>query len=147
MHECFKERGYASPTDGLDCPMQWTLNKKQHYWDYIQSDQHRLSAFNAMMTRIRSTRKHWTEWYPVDSNILDGTSADDSAVLVDIGGAKGHDLLPILERYPSTSGRLVLQDLPGTIESINSLQDGIKAMSHDFFKKQPIKGEHLLTYC
>ena len=143
QHDYFKERGYTSPTDPLDCPMQWALKSKAPYFEYIHGDSDRLKAFNALMTRIRSTRKHWTEWYPAQSEILDSMSSDaNEMILIDMGGARGHDLETFLKKFPSTHGRLMLQDLPSTIESVvGELAPAIKASIHDFFTPQPVKGE------
>ena len=140
MHDYFRETGYKSPVDHLNGPLQWTLNTKIDYFEFINSDEERLTSFNMLMTRIRSTRKHWTEWYPVESEILEGLPDDGSMALIDVGGAKGHDLEIFLDRYPCAHGRLMLQDLPGTINSIDSLKDGIKAVAHDFYTPQPEKG-------
>ena len=144
MQDYFRERGFSSPTDPIDGPMQWTLNSKVPYFEYVQQDPKRLKAFNQLMTRWRGASKHWTEWYPVQSEILDGASADsDDLILVDIGGARGHDLEAFLKRFPSTHGRLMLQDLPNTIETVDHLAPAIKAIVHDFFTPQPVKGQHI----
>ncbi|KAI9684553.1 MAG: hypothetical protein M1822_005641 [Bathelium mastoideum] len=141
MQDYFRERGFSSPTDPIDGPMQWTLNTKMPYFEYVQQDPGRLKAFNQLMTRWRGSSKHWTEWYPVQSEILDGASTDASEpILVDMGGARGHGLEAFLRRFPSTHGRLLLQDLPKTIETVDHLAPAIKATVHDFFTPQPVKG-------
>lgn len=94
------------------------------------------------MSGIRSTRRHWIEWFPVETEIgVASTGVENDTLVVDVGGGKGHDLERFLERFPQTKGRLVLQDLPRTIGSIQELSPGIYFMAHDFFTPQPVKGE------
>ena len=43
-------------------------------------------------------------------------------------------------KYPHVPGRLVLQDLPPVIDSIQQLHPKIERMKHDFLTEQPVKG-------
>ncbi|KAN0102242.1 S-adenosyl-L-methionine-dependent methyltransferase [Hyaloscypha variabilis] len=141
MHNYFRERGYKSPVDPVDGPMQWTLNTKLAYFEYVLQDPELFKAFTQLMTRWRGLSKHWTEWYPVQANILDGASTNaEEIIMVDMGGDRGHDLEIFLKRFPSTQGRLVLQDLPMTIATVPHLAPAIKPTVHDFFTPQPVKG-------
>lgn len=65
-----------------------------------------------------------------------------AALMVDVGGGPGQELARFKERYPDLPGRFVLQDLPLTLNRIESLPDGIEAMEYDFFTSQPVKGRH-----
>jgi hypothetical protein len=121
--------------------MQWTLNTKLPYFEYVQQDPELFKAFTQLMTRWRGLSKHWTEWYPVQANILDGASTNaEEIIMVDMGGDRGHDLEIFLKSFPSTHGRLVLQDLPMTIATVPHLTPAIKPTVHDFFTPQPVKG-------
>ena len=63
--------------------------------------------------------------------------------LVDVGGSTGHDILALKKTHPNLTGRLVLQDLPATTESVDAdvlAVDGIEHMAYDFFTPQPIQG-------
>ena len=86
------------------------------------------------MSGNRSTRSHWIDWFPVESVILSGASnrAND-ILLVDVGGGRGYDLVKFLNKYPSAWGRLMLQDLPSVIRSLEGLNQGIQALEYDFF--------------
>ena len=98
-----------------------------------------MQEFNTFMSGIRSTRKHWVDWFPVQAELLDGADTVAKADwLVDLGGGNGHDLEKFLARFPEAAGRLVLQDLPKTIANIKGLSSDIRAMSHDIFTAQPI---------
>lgn len=84
--------------------------------------------------------------YPVQQRLLEGYEhAKGDALLVDVGGNVGHDLLEFRRAYDQqhVKGRLILQDLPAVIESAPAeelRQAGIETMVHDFFTEQPIKG-------
>jgi len=95
------------------------------------------------MKAMRSTRRHWTDWYPVQAELLADASCDTQDVLlVDVGGGKGHDLERFSQRFPAASGRLVLQDLPTTLDGVAELGVNIEVLPHDFFGVQPIRGSY-----
>ena len=73
---------------------------------------------------------------------MSGTSnGANDILLVDVGGGNGHDLIRFLTKYPSSYGRLILQDLPTLIQNLEGLNPGIQAMGHDFLTPQTIKGQ------
>lgn len=89
------------------------------------------------MGNTMGARKYWVDWYPVQERILDGAEKDE-ALIVDVGGGKGHDLIQFKERFPRN--RLVLQDLRGVVDGVEGLGEGIEMVGYDFFTEQPIKG-------
>ena len=141
MHQFFREQGYKVPTDASDGAFQWTFKTKKSYFEHIHSDPERSRDFNAFMSGNRSTRIHWIDWFPLESAILSGASNEaNDILLVDVGGGIGHDLVKFLNKYPSAWGRLMLQDLPSVIQSLEGLSLGIQAMGHEFFTPQAVKG-------
>ena len=44
------------------------------------------------------------------------------------------------EQYPSLPGRLILQDLPETRESLGGEPGTVEPMAYDFYTPQPVKG-------
>ncbi|MCJ1346646.1 hypothetical protein MMC31_004864 [Peltigera leucophlebia] len=137
----FRVHGYKSPTDPLNCPFQLTFATDIPYYEYLLQNPETMKNFNAFMAGNRGGRKHWIDWFPVESQILSAIpNAENDTLLVDVGGGKGHDLERFLSKYPQTKGQLVLQDLPSTINSIQQLSPDIRPMSHDFFTPQPVQG-------
>ena len=62
-------------------------------------------------------------------------------LLVDVGGATGHDLVEFQKKHPTVSGKLILQDQAQAIYSIREGdRPGIECTVHDFFTAQPVKG-------
>jgi hypothetical protein len=141
LHEYFRIHGYNCPTDGTDCAFQWTFNTNLTYFQRIHSNPETMNDFNTFMAGYRNKRGHWVDWFPIENEILCTFDAgNDQTLIVDVGGGNGHDLERFLARFPQAKGHLILQDLPGTISSLDRLSPGIQAMSHDIFTPQPIKG-------
>ena len=114
MHDYFRENGYKCPIDARNCAFQWTFQTKQTYFEYVHQHQYLKEAFNTFMSGVRSTRHHWTEWYPVESELLQGFT--EGTLLIDVGGNRGHDLETFLSRFPKCKGQLILQDLPSVVD-------------------------------
>jgi len=64
----------------------------------------------------------------------------DDVALVDVGGSRGHVLEDVMKYIPGLKGRLVLEDLPETLESVE-IPKRIEAIPYNFLEsEQPIKG-------
>lgn len=66
---------------------------------------------------------------------------DNSVLIVDVGGGKGHDLMSLKKMYPDLKGRMILQDISFVIKQAGVLPDGLESMVYDFFTPQPIIGK------
>lgn len=60
-------------------------------------------------------------------------------VFVDVGGGFGHQAMAVKQAFPQLSGKLILQDLPQTLQLVPAI-DGIQVMVHNFFESQVVKG-------
>lgn len=138
----FEERGYKNPNDAYDAPFQLAYNTKEHYFDWLKKNPEAQESFNAVMTTSQRFRgEDWFEVFPVTEKLKLNASASERALLVDIGGGVGHDLIAFRNRFPELTGKLILQDLPQVIDAIREpLPDGVIAVGHDMFKPQPIQG-------
>lgn len=85
-----------------------------------------------------------TNFYPVQTNLIDGARRENDAVfLVDVGGGKGHDLQEVYRKHPKLPGKLVLQETKGVLEEAKEecgLDGKIVLAEHDFFTRQTILG-------
>lgn len=82
-------------------------------------------------------------FYPVQDHLVKGFDRD-APLLVDVGGSTGHDLAEFRRKHPEVQGQFILQDLPEVVEKAQTLiSPEIKAMEHDFFKEQPVKGTYI----
>ena len=142
MPTYFATHDYKSPTDRLNGPFQYALNTPLAYFDYLHADERKMRNFNTYMTANRGARKHWVDWFPADDVIFANFQSrlGNAKALVDMGGGKGRDISRFLARFPESHGRLVLQDLAGTTDSLEGVADGIEVQSHDLFTPQPVLG-------
>lgn len=132
---------YQTPTNPRDCPFQEGFKTDDLAFEYLPKHPEFLNNFNMWMTGQREGRANWLDFFPFEEQILTGFEGGDSAVmLVDIGGARGHEMKAIKEKYPHLPGKLVLQDQPNTVAQALPVPR-MQAMAHDFFTPQPIKGK------
>ena len=74
------------------------------------------------------------------------TTDADAVLMVDVGGGSGHQCIALRQAHGDLKGRVVLQDLPGTIAMTDQgvlKQLNIEAQAHDFMTPQPIKGANV----
>lgn len=120
--------------------MQFAFGTKMTTFELFSSMPQVLSDFNLFMGNTMGARSYWVDWFPVEKQLLDG--ADPStALLVDVGAGKGHDLIAFHEKYPG-KGKLVLQDLDAVTGSLEGVDSAIDVMTYDFFTEQPVKGTY-----
>ena len=133
-----------APSD-LQTPYRYTHGTS--LFDYLEGDaEQKLYFDNWMSGRRAGLRREWFDLYPVESQLVEGSSQGSDAVfLVDVAGGKGHDISSLSSRFPGLPGRLIVQDLPLTFEAYTPPK-GIEAMPYDMFTKQPIEGWPFLSW-
>jgi demethylsterigmatocystin 6-O-methyltransferase len=104
---------YRNPDSIYNCPWYPEHNKDLNVMQYLFSDATVLKEFNGWMQHQRLDSSTWMDVYP-----LDVSSSSNQDFFVDIGGGVGHMCIALRERFPNLPGRLVLQDLPGTIDNL-----------------------------
>lgn len=93
------------------------------------------------MEALRTSREPWTQWFPVERNLLFGAlQGPGEVLLVDVGGGGGEDITDFARQFPAAKGRLVLQDLPEVLGKSSIAEARIELLPHDFFNPQPIRG-------
>lgn len=144
----FRETKYKVPSEPTDGLVQYANQTKRIVYDYLQTMPSLFNDFNLFMGSTMGAREYWYDWYDVQGRLLQGFDPSRcSALLVDIGGGKGHDLAAFDTAFGASNdalgGELILQDLPPVLESIEDgqLSSRIKQVAHDFFDEQPIKGD------
>jgi len=147
MQKYFAEKGFQCPTDPANGCLQYAFGTDKEAFDFWHRDPAILDNFNTFMQGVRGSRPSWVEWFPVKERILDGFDGSaESALLVDIGGGRGHDIEAFKKKFPDSPGRLMLQDLPAVIEDIKSLDPSIERVKHDFFTPQKIEGARVYFF-
>lgn len=144
-----RQNNHRIPSDGKNCPFQLGFGTDLHFFEFLRDHPIHASQFNNHMSAYHQGRPSWMDvgFYPVLDLVM-GVKYTDEILLVDVGGSVGHDLSEFHRKWPETSGRLILQDLPDVVDQARemSLPHRIEIMPHDFFKEQPIKGKHLLAF-
>ncbi|PLB52260.1 S-adenosyl-L-methionine-dependent methyltransferase, partial [Aspergillus steynii IBT 23096] len=133
-----KETQYRNPLDPTNGPFQYTYNTQLSCWGWLAENPDVASRFNTFMEGNRGDLPHWSDWFPVQSRLVDG--ADGGPFLVDVAGGRGHDLLAFKKSFPRVPGALVLEDLPSVIADIRDLDPDIRKIEYDFFTPQPVQG-------
>lgn len=143
-----KQNNYRSPTEGTNSPFTQGFKTNYHFFDFLNGknpEYPELGAqFNNLMSAYHQGRPSWMDngFYPVKENLLEGAkTGPEDALIVDVGGNKGHDLAEFRAKWPEAQGRLILQDQPHVLQEIESLHPTIEPTSHDFFTEQPVKGK------
>ncbi|KAI0015523.1 putative O-methyltransferase [Xylariomycetidae sp. FL0641] len=142
-----KEVGYHCPTDPNDGFMQYAFQTKLTTFELFNSIPRVSRDFNLFMGNTMGARDYWVDWFPVEERLLSGASiTDKSALLVDVGGGRGHDVLAFRDKFPQRGGRLILEDLAPALENVEDLGPEIETVVYDFFTPQPIKGARAYFY-
>ncbi|KAL9119115.1 MAG: hypothetical protein Q9187_004328 [Circinaria calcarea] len=137
------ERGYRNPSNSMETALQKDYGAGKTFWQILNERPKELRDFMTFMASQREGRPSWLDFYPVQSQLIEGFSGSTDAVFfVDIGGAGGHECRALKAKYPDLPGRVILQELSGAIEQVKAQEaKGMEAMVHDFFQPQPLKGK------
>ncbi|CZR56844.1 uncharacterized protein PAC_06733 [Phialocephala subalpina] len=142
-----RETNYANPTDKDKSAWKYAYKTDQHFFEYVNSPgrERKLEALRNHM-QFKTVGLKWYEVPAIMEAVFGDAKVgknDVDVLLVDVGGSGGHDLIGFHNAHPSMPGRLILQDLPTTIQSLDAAalaQQGIEPMGHDFFTPQPVHG-------
>ncbi|KAJ4992992.1 O-methyltransferase [Stagonosporopsis vannaccii] len=111
-----RDHKYQDMTDTENLPFHMALNTNLPPFEWMKQHPEQMKALGHAM-RIEQ----------------------DSALLVDIGGGFGQQAAAFKAHVPSSSGRIVVQDVASTLAHAPTI-DGIDFQEHDFFTPQPIRG-------
>jgi hypothetical protein len=150
LPEVLESGGWKNPS-GDPVAFQAAFGPGQNAFSVLGARPSSLADFNNLMAQQRLHRAEWFDIFPVQERLLNGfepgIAGSPAPLLVDVGGAQGYELELFKKRYPDIEGQLFLQDLPHTIDSITSLDEGIVRMKHNFFTPQPAKGTVVHMLC
>lgn len=137
MPEFLAQTGYSNPLDPDNGIFQYTKGFRGNLFDYHKAHARDGESFNQAMGGMMAEEASWLSVYPHET--LVNSAADDSPILVDVGGGIGHDLELFRSHHPDVADRLFLQDLSDVIAS-SKCPDPVHKMVHDFFTPQPVQG-------
>ncbi|KAG5926349.1 hypothetical protein E4U53_003104 [Claviceps sorghi] len=136
-----RHKGYRNPTDVTDSNWQFRSGTGHGFFDDVNARPDVARHFHdAMQCHSRYNLTPWPDVYPTETIVEAGRAKPERALVVDVGGSRGHDLEKFLARHPGVAdGSLVLQDLPEVVAHLR-LPGAIQAQGYDFFTEQPVKG-------
>lgn len=117
--------------------MKWAVGQSQFEW--LAKHKSHQDLFNSYMSSRREGKPNWFDTYPIQRLMEGAVNHPEAVFLVDIGGNQGHDLERFHAGYPELPGRLILQDLPKIINSVD--RPGIENVAYSFLDPQPIKSK------
>lgn len=140
--EFFRKNKNQFPSSAKDTPFQLGLGTELSYFDWLGQNPELAKDFQQWMTLKQQATPNWVDWFDLQGTILKDfrRGSADNILLVDVGGGEGHYLNALNQRFADLPGRLVLQDLPQVISSIEDRPQRTELMAHDFFTSQPVKG-------
>lgn len=141
--EFLKKTNYRNPTSPTETAFQLGYDTDLSFFGHVQKEPLTAKQFNNHMAAYSQGRVRWSDggFYPVQKQLVDNTAiGNQDVLLVDMGGSFGHDLSHFRRKWPRVPGRLILQDLPEVVASVNGLHPSIEVTGHDFFTEQPVKG-------
>ncbi|KAJ5177092.1 OmtB [Penicillium canariense] len=133
LPETLKENQY-NDSSGI---LAWHrgFNTRLDFFPWAKQHPDHLKWFQSLMSVPREG--DWLDVFSVPS--LAQSFATDQVLFVDVGGNLGHQSARLRSRYPDLPGRIIVQDLPETIQNA-PVVDGVELMAHNFFEPQPIIG-------
>ncbi|KAI1387804.1 S-adenosyl-L-methionine-dependent methyltransferase [Hypoxylon trugodes] len=130
------ETKYQDINDPTKTPFQKAFATDRPAFQWLPSQPERFAHIQQVMTVQGAHGAPWFSIFPFEKEI---DSFSGSPVLVDVGGGFGHQCTALLTALPQLRDKLILQDLPQTLELLQSHPDGIEVTPHNFFEPQPVK--------
>ncbi|OBT66502.1 hypothetical protein VE03_03651 [Pseudogymnoascus sp. 23342-1-I1] len=141
MYEFFREQGFRTPNSEVINPYCFAHKTgDQSIWEYLGQRPDRLGALNFGMA-AQSEAAAWTVGiFPFASELRKAETTDETVLLIDIGGGKGHVTKQIKALTEGIRGKIILQERPEVLTEITDPLTGIEKMEYDFFTPQTVKG-------
>ncbi|CAI0645670.1 unnamed protein product [Colletotrichum noveboracense] len=136
--DALRQSGFRNPKPGDSCGFNLAFGYEGTYWDYISNiDLERGDNFNQAMKAVTiNSLGEIPRLYPWESLVADG------GLIVDVGGGLGQVSRKILEAFPDSGLRCVVQDKHAVSSDTRNPRGDLDLtlQQHDFFNIQPIKG-------
>lgn len=114
------------------------------FFEYLATNPDKAAVFQNVMCARSPFEAKWFDIYPSDDVV--GLHKPGTALVVDIGGGQGQDLVEFVSKYPRLlKESLVLQDLASVILN-PSPHESIQVMAYDMFSPQAIMGMSFKRY-
>ena len=140
LPEFLQQTSFQTPP-GTQCAWQQSVKTDMDWFPYYQQHPKQLSYFQKLMSVPRDG-----EWFDVVPFAEEAANVSpDHALFVDIGGNIGHQSKRLRSKYPTLPGRVIVQDLPESVNVATPAQ-GVEFMAYDFFTPQPVHGRPIIVH-
>ncbi|KAF2802467.1 O-methyltransferase [Mytilinidion resinicola] len=141
MCEFLKEDGWKNPESETHNPYTFAHQTGgKSMWEHIDQYPDRAQTFNFAMQSQTQAAMPTVAIFPFEAELGKFETQDDTPLVVDVGGGKGHTTFRIKELCGPIKGRVILQDRSAVIDDISEPLLGVEKMKYDFFTPQPVKG-------
>lgn len=140
FHEYFHQNDNKIPPSAHDNPYTFHFQTGGvPIFEWMARYPARIASFNMAMTTASTQGTASITLFPWRKAITAPTTAE-TPLVVDVGGGRGHAAQVIREQIEGVLGRVIVQDLAGTIEEARNEHPDVEKMAHNFFDPQPVKG-------
>lgn len=128
------QTNFSTPP-GTKCAWQQSVKTDMDWFPYYKQHPEQLGYFQKLMSVPRDG-----EWFDVVPFAEEAANVSpERALFVDIGGNIGHQSKRLRSKYPTLPGRVIVQDLPETV-NVAEPAPGVEFSAYDFFTAQPVLG-------
>ncbi|CZR66309.1 uncharacterized protein PAC_16210 [Phialocephala subalpina] len=147
LPEYLAATSYTNPGSipGTATPFQYGNNTPLGFYQALAKDSKARAGFDDQMKRHvlmerAKSQTGFASMYDFRGEIGALITSSEEVALVDVGGSQGHVLEDVRKHLPDLKGRLILEELPETLESVQ-VPEGVEAVPYNFLESvQPIKG-------
>ncbi|KAL1986946.1 hypothetical protein VTN96DRAFT_5363 [Rasamsonia emersonii] len=145
LPEFFATSGWKNPSQERNSPYTYGHQTGgKTVFEHMAQYPERVKALNLGMAAQSESSMWSVDIMDFRALLSQYQTSDDSVLVVDIGGGKGHCLQRIHQLISDVPGRLVLQDRPVVLAETDDLSDfRIEKCEYNFFEPQPIKGAYI----
>lgn len=142
MYAYFREHGFKNPETELVNPYCFAHQTGgKTMWEHIGADADRLRNLNLAMMAQSEAAKWTVGIFPFNAELSKVKTDEETVLVVDIGGGKGHVIKQIQDLAAGIPGKLILQERPEALAQLVDSLPGIVTVEYDFFTPQPVKGK------
>jgi hypothetical protein len=139
--DLYHSQGWKNPSSSYLVPFQKGHNTELNFFEYLSTVDIDLGhRFNNAMAGLGT----YTQFLTLDTFPFNEILQKEETVFVDVGGGRGPMMKKVLARWPGMKAKIIVQDLPHSVETADAEGTGIEFQAHNFFEEQPIKGISLL---
>jgi hypothetical protein len=148
LYEFLPSQGWKNPSEERNNPYTYAHQTgDKTIWEHLGQFPERAKALNLGMGAQTESSIWSVDIVDFKGLLAPLDTKEDSILVVDIGGGKGHCLKRINNSISTVKGRLLLQERPEVLADTYDLESSrIEKYEYNFFEPQPVKGRSYLFF-